>query len=69
MAPVQWEDMGFGVYATTLESDHCARQPKNWRDKAGCITHLAFADEFILIAKSADEVRRMYSMRRQACDQ
>lgn len=70
MAPVlqPCEDMGLGVYAPTLVSDHRDRKPKNWGDKVGWITHLALADHVIWFPKSAEIVRRMYCMMVQACD-
>lgn len=69
MAPVlqQSEERGVGAYVATLASDRRNRQPKNWGDKAGCVTHLAFADDIILIAKHVD-ARRLYRLMGGACD-
>lgn len=65
----QWGEMGYGIYIPALESDLRSRQPKNWGESAKLVSHLAFADDLILIAKSDEELRNMYRMMVLACEE
>lgn len=59
----------YGVSLPTLFPETHGRKPQNWSDVARWLTHLAHADDLLLIAKSAEEAGEMLATLRRAITQ
>lgn len=56
-----------GIEMPSLEVDEGGRRPTNEADGAPYVTHVAFADEWLLIGKGVGEVRRISEELAKAC--
>lgn len=56
LAPIlrKWQEERIRVPSRTLTADGRNRLPHNWADKVGLVTHLAYAGDIILMAKSLE---------------